>query len=459
MSLTGLAFVVVFFVAMGFALFRHPLYGLYAYVAVFYLHPPSRWWGESLPDLRWALFAAAVTFIATLRIPRDATRQSWTSTAAAKLLIAYTIWLWIQQAWTLDRGEQMEICILFTKYIVLFYLIYRLIDTPQKVTHFLIAHVLGCAYLGWLAYNARVSGRLEGVGGPGIDEANALAMQMGTAVAAAAMLLLGARGWVRWVCFLAMPFLLNTMVLAGSRGAFLALLATGMALWYLKPVKHRKLFYAYAVLGAILFGMLASTVFLNRMDTITAAAEQNENVDRSAESRLVIIKAQWQMFKKYPFGTGHRGTAVLSTQYLDPMYLSRSSVDGKTVLGQRSSHNTFMTALVEQGIPGAVMFVWLWLWTAGALRRARERSIDADATERATFVAAIGGGLAMVFVAGQFVDYLKVEIQVWLLVLVAVMLQFQRSAAAQAVTAVAPHGQPAAMGSPGPHTPSAPATN
>ena len=75
------------------------------------------------------------------------------------------------------------------------------------------------------------------------------------------------------------------------------------------------------------------------------------------------------------------------------------------------------------------MFVWLWLWIARALRRAKERGLDAGATERATLVAAIGGGLAMVFVAGQFVDYLKVEIQVWLLVLLAVMLQLKRVAA------------------------------
>jgi O-antigen ligase len=296
------------------------------------------------------------------------------------------------------------------------------------------------------------------VGGPGIDEANALAMQMGTAVAVAAMLLLGAKGWVRWVCFLSMPLLLNTMVLAGSRGAFLALLATGMALWYLKPVRHRKLFYAYAVLGAILFGMLASTVFINRMDTITAAAEQDENVDRSAESRLVIIKAQWQMFKKYPMGAGHRGTAVLSPQYIDQMYLARSRVNGKQVFGQRSSHNTFMTTLVEQGFPGAVMWIWLWLWIAKSLRRAKERSEDLAATERATLVAAIGGGLAMVFVAGQFVDYLKVEIQIWLLVLLAVMLQLQRLAAAQTATAVAPNAPPAALKSRPPHSPPAPAT-
>ena len=443
MSLTGLAFAAAFFGAMGLALFRHPLFGLYAYVAVFYLHPPSRWWGATLPDLRWALFAAAVTYIATLRLPKDNTRESWASTPAAKLIIAYTIWLWIQMAWALNRTDQLDICILYTKYIVLFYLIYRLIDTPEKVTHFLIAHVLGCAYLGWIAFNARFSGRLEGVGGPGIDEANALAMQMGTGAAVAAMLMLGGRGWVRWVCFLAMPFLLNTMVLSGSRGAFLGLLATGLALWYLKPLKHRKLFYAYAVLAVILFGMLVSTVFITRIDTIGAAAQQDADTDRSAASRMVIIKAQMQMAKRYPFGAGHRGTAVLSTQYLDDIWLSHSRVNGRLVTGQRSSHNTFMSAFVEQGIPGAVMWLWLWLWIALALRRAKERGTDADATERATLAAAIGGGLAMVFVAGQFVDYLKVEIQLWLLVLLVVVLQLRRSAATEGATAVAPGTKPA----------------
>jgi O-antigen ligase len=254
--------------------------------------------------------------------------------------------------------------------------------------------------------------------------------------------MLGGRGWVRWVCFGAMPFLLNTIVLSGSRGAFLALFGTGLALWYLKPRKHRKLFYAFAVLGVILFGMLASSVFITRMDTIGAAAEQSSDADRSAASRLIIIKAQWEMAKKYPFGAGHRGTAVLSTQYLDEIYLSHSVVNGRLVAGQRSSHNTFMSALVEQGIPGAIMWGWLWLWIALALRRSKEREIDDAASQRVTLAAAIGGGLAMVFVAGLFVDYIKAEVQLWLVVLLAVILQLQRSAVTASAKAVAPGTQP-----------------
>jgi hypothetical protein len=439
MSLTGLAFAAAFFGAMGLALFRHPMYGLYAYVAVFYLHPPSRWWGASLPDLRWALLAAAVTLIATWRIPKDPTRESWISMTPAKLLLAYTVWLWIQQAWALSPSDQNDICILFTKYVVLFYLIYRLVDTPQKVMYFLVAHVMGCAYLGWLAYNARISGRLEGVGGPGIDEANALAMQMSTGVAIAAMLMLGAKGWVRWVSFAAMPFMLNTMVLAGSRGAFVALLGTGMVLWYLKPAKHRGLFYAYGILGAVLFAILANQIFLTRIDTLAAVTQEDATVDRSAESRVVLFKAQWEMAKRYPFGAGHRGTAVLSTQYLDPMFLSRKYEHGRVTIGQRSSHNTFMTSLVEQGVLGAILFLSLWWWVAKALvRLKRSYAGNLENAQIATLCAAVGGALAAVLVAGQFVDYLKVEVQFWCMILLACLLSFRTIDSKSKVEAGAP---------------------
>ena len=115
MSLTSLAFAAVFAAFMALALFPHPLWGLYAYVALFYLHPPSRWWGEMLPDLRWALVAALVTLIGSMRLPRDTTRPSWISTTPAKLLIAYTAWCAIQMAWALERELHLELTVLFAK--------------------------------------------------------------------------------------------------------------------------------------------------------------------------------------------------------------------------------------------------------------------------------------------------------------------------------------------------------
>lgn len=66
MSLTALGFVAVYVLALTLAFVRHPLWGLLAYFWVFYNHPPTRWWGEGLPDARWSLMAAVVTLVAIL---------------------------------------------------------------------------------------------------------------------------------------------------------------------------------------------------------------------------------------------------------------------------------------------------------------------------------------------------------------------------------------------------------
>lgn len=338
--------------------------------------------------------------------------------------MAYTVWCAIQIGWALDRELQIELTVLFAKYVLLFYLIYRLIDTEEKVRDLLLLHIGGCFYFGYLAYTMDVSGRLEGVGGPGVDEANAMAMQLGTAVAIAAMLLMGERGWRQWLCFLALPFILNTIVLAGSRGAFVALLSSGLVLWHFKPDAYRKVFYVFAALGIVLFGILAHQTFWERVSTIKSAVKAPEELDTSALSRLELIDAQWHMFLQHPMGAGHRGTAVLSVHYLDEEFLSRNP-DGTR--GTRSSHNTFMSALVEQGIVGASLYVLLWLWAFRAASRIRDASRESN-IRGWNLAAATAGALTVVFVAGQFVDYLKAEVQIWMFTLLACLLSIKRRA-------------------------------
>lgn len=417
MTLTGLAFVLVFFSGLALALFRSPVFGLYTYIGVFYVHPPSRWWGALLPDLRWSLLAAAVALVAAYRYRVPTDRAPWYANPAAKLLIAYTLWLWIQNLWALDKAENMSAAILFTKYVLLFFLFYRIVDTPAHLRGVLLVHVAGCLYLGWLAFIEPEGGRLEGVGGPGIDEANAFAMQLSTGLVAGAMILLTGNKYEKAFCFVAMPFILNGIVLAGSRGAFLAVLCAGFALAVLKPPQYRKTFYAYAALAVMLFAMVASNMFLERIGTLKAAVDDQAEMDTSAESRFVIAAAQWRMTLRYPFGTGHRGTAVLSSQYMDEKYLS-SSAD-LTETRARSSHNTFMTALSEQGFIGALMFLWLWWWCAKTSRKLGATARAKWSPQACGDLAAVAAALVVIFVAGIFVDYLKAEVHVWMVALLA----------------------------------------
>ena len=53
----------------------HPRWSLITYIAVFYLHPPLRWSGAGLPDMRWSLLAAVVTLISLpqAKLPPHAT--------------------------------------------------------------------------------------------------------------------------------------------------------------------------------------------------------------------------------------------------------------------------------------------------------------------------------------------------------------------------------------------------
>ena len=78
MSLTALAFVATYAYGLLRAFTSHPGWGLVTYMAVFYLHPPMRWWGASLPD--------AIRLLERRHILRALEDAEWVQTAAARAL-------------------------------------------------------------------------------------------------------------------------------------------------------------------------------------------------------------------------------------------------------------------------------------------------------------------------------------------------------------------------------------
>lgn len=419
--LTALAFLTGFFTLLGLALFRHPIFGLYAYMATFYVHPPSRWWTQNLPDLRWAFLSGAVALLALVvhrgRLQRG--RIAWYASVPGVLLIVFVAWLWLQSLWALDVDAHVEAAVQFTKYLVAFYLIYRLAETPERLRDILLVHVAGCMYLGVLALGADdfVGGRLNGVGGPGIDDANSLGMFLGTGVVAAAILVLVERGWRQVFCIAAAPVILNGIVLAASRGAFLGLLAGGLVLLFVKPPRYRRLFWTLAIVGAIGAVSLMDQRFIDRMLSISDAVERTEEIDASAQSRWELKAAQLRMFAEYPFGSGHKGTAVLSPRFLDAKWLTHRPGEDESAAA-RASHNTFLTAMVEQGIPGAAIYLAVVGWGVLAVLRLR-RAVRVELSRDTAYGGAPAAALAVVLIAGIFTDYLMAEVQIWMLALLA----------------------------------------
>ena len=156
--------------------------------------------------------------------------------------------------------------------------------------------------------------------------------------------------------------------------------------------------------------------YWERIGTMLIAGDQIEGVD-TGYRRIELIQAQLRMHSNHPLGCGHRCTAILSPRYLDDTNLT--GPEGERA---RSSHNTFMTLLVEQGLPGAAFYIlWLlWLMRISLLLRKRLRE------ETGLMPYAFAGALAClgaIVVGDQFVDYLKFEIRVWFIAILLVLVR------------------------------------
>lgn len=418
MSLTALAVFIVYVLGLVLAFSYEPIFALYSYLWIFYNDPTTSWWGRDLPEFRYSLVAALGALIAAVRLSHRQTIP-WASLGVSRLLIAFTAWIWLEMFWAINPSVHMDGVVLCTKYLILSYVIYQLTPTARYIELFLWAHLGGCFLFGMKALFTDVEGRLETVGGPGVDDANLLAAHMVTGLVIAGVFFVGQRGIRRWLAFGALPFILNAIILTQSRGGFVALVAAGASAWYLSPKVNRRAVLIAGVLAAGLIGMLGNDAFWERVQTIAG-----DKSNTSEETRVQILGPQLQMFKDHPFGAGYRGNAILSPRYMPVELLSSSGV--------RSAHNTFMAALVDQGFPGAIMLVSLYVWAFLKIRALRALDEKGLPHELGLFRAAIGAALTGCFAAGMFLNMLTSEVQIWLLFILASLTSLAQKTLAEA---------------------------
>ncbi len=415
--LTAIAFLAAFSVGCLLAIFRHPVYGLATYVALVYAHPPTSWWGAVLPSLRWSLIAAGVTLFAVLIRPSRFTKPGLLEFGFIRGLILFVVWLGIQMIWALDRQMQTELLVIFAKYALLTALVYKCIDSIAHLKVFLWTHAAGCFYLGTVVLADYLGGRFEGFRGPGISESNAAALLIVTGVITTFALFLSGKLIEKIVAVGFMPLTLNALVATISRSGFLALGVAGVLFNLFAPKKIAGVVRVLSLVGLVLFLAITNPVYWDRIDTITIAGEEVEGVDTGGV-RLELLKAQFEMFEDYPMGCGHRCTAVLSPAYLESRYLTGREGESRA----RSSHNTFMSLLVEQGIPGALFYILSLIWIARLTFRLRSRMRCSSGMLPIVY-AAVVASLGAITVGDLFVDYLKFEARFWFIGLLMVLVK------------------------------------
>lgn len=409
MSVTAIVFVAGFVIGSLLAIVRQPIYGLLVYIASLYFDPAGHWWGGgALANFRWELVAAAITFCATVihrwRVPASPVFRS----GAFWGLVSFIAWIAIQSSWALDPDSHRELLITWLKFLVVLVLICRCVDSWRSFRLVVWAQVVGTAYLGWLAYTTYTGGRFQGFANNALGEANYAALELVIGLILAAALFLAGKWRTRAVLLPPAALIANGIVTTVSRSGFLAAAAALLVFNLFTPKSMRARVGALAVLAAVLFLLLTTGNYWHRIQTIEYEGADVAGVDTGG-GRLDIIKGQWQMFELHPLGCGAKCTNVLSPQFIPSRFL---------VGGQRSSHNTFMSMLVDHGVPGGVFYLLLLAWTYIALRRAarytaRARRETVDERFAAVILPALAAVMAAIVVGDLFVEYPKLEARVW----------------------------------------------
>jgi len=440
--LTASLFVVLYIAGCLVALVRGPIYGLMTYVLVFYVSPSDRWWGKgTLGEIRWALIAAVVTMIALMLHHTKPPAIPFLRQPLVLGMLVFTSWLGIQSFWALDPVSHESLATYYPKFVIAMYLIYRCVDSNENAKRFLWAHVLGCTYLGWVVYTTHAGGRFDNFGGAGIGDSNAGALTIVTGVLSAGALFLSSKLHVKLALLLVTPLMVNAIVATMSRSAFLALVSGGLIFNLNAPRRLRRWVLGLSVVALAGFVILSNPDYWGRIESLQYRGEQVEGVD-TGNKRLVLAQAQLNMSRQYPLGCGSRCTDVLS-----PLFVPENHLDSQ---GRRSSHNTFLTMLVEQGIPGAVLYVGMVLWVLTCLRSVSRALANSPGSPATLLFPAVAGSLIAIIVGDLFVQYSKFEVRFWFLTLGMVLLGMvtARSAAPESASTEATHpADPAVDGS------------
>jgi hypothetical protein len=90
------------------------------------------------------------------------------------------------------------------------------------------------------------------------------------------------RGWQRWAAFGALPFVLNTFVMCGSRGAFVGLAVQGViAVWLLrKRIGTVKVLVCCGMMAIILLSLI-SDQYRNRLLGMESSIKEGSVTENS----------------------------------------------------------------------------------------------------------------------------------------------------------------------------------
>jgi len=336
MSITVLVFLLIYFTGLVLA-FRNPVYGVMTYIFEWHNHPPYMWWGHGLPDLRWSLLIATVTlisFVINYKKLAKLEKVYLKPVLWILLIVVNTVFVSLLSAVLPDESfrKSFELLKVFIN-LILMILIVRTHNDYKIIIWILILCIANFGRMAWEVGANRDLGFIA----PNATEENAISAHVMTILPFIGIYFLTGNRWQKIVTMITLPFALNLIILANSRGTMLgvAAIALGSLIWIRGKARIAVAFGL--LLGTILFFQLTNQAFWDRQETTTQTEKGG--------GRFEIWSGGLRMLNDYPLGVGGEGFVYLSMDYIP-------EIDGP-----KSQHNTFIAVLTDWGYIGFILYM------------------------------------------------------------------------------------------------------
>jgi len=295
--------------------------------------------------------------------------------------------------------------------IVLFcYLMTKLIDSKEKLTHFLIANLLGVAFIAIWGFEQHFRGniRLEDVAGGNYAESNSIAALFAQFLPIFYSLIFIGTKKIKIIAGI-MTIILGTDIIftqsrAGALGGIIAMFAFLLKL----PLRLK---IALVIIFIMLYPIVEKAVLGTKgyTERIETTIKQKQVGDR-----ISIWKAGIEMFKDYPLtGVGQQNFQYLCKDYCDKLGLKISI---KNMV--KDAHNTFLLTLCEGGIFAFLFFMLAIFFYFKDTRDLKKIfSKDSNLKKYIPFVVALQSGMLGFLTCSMFHSYPINENFYWFLVI------------------------------------------
>lgn len=368
-----------------------PFKGLLIYVA-FSIIKPQEMWFWSVPAANYSRIVAIALLIGWLL----KSFGNWQFGRAKPVVVAIVVfWLWsaVGIAVAVDKDRAVNFVEDISKIILPFLVGITTIDSLEKVKQLAWVIVLS---EGYLAYEFNLSyfggyNRLALQEFAAMDN-NSHAIALVTCVGLAFFMGLHSPAlWKKPIAFAAAALMVHATLFSFSRGGMLALIASAVVSFLLVP-KQPKHFIFFA-LGIVIAWQLAGQEVTERFVSSFANEKQR---DGSAQSRIQLWSACWQLMLERPLGVGPDNFGAVVEEFGFPK--------GK------EAHSLWMQVGAEQGIFGLgclLLFHGTVVARLWPLTRERHPVPDPSFRHLARMVIAALIGFA---IAAQFVSLKLLEV-------------------------------------------------